>query len=117
MPRKLFLRTSLFLALASFASGQSVRHFIFHYAFTVKDVPAGERTRIWFPAAHSDDYQDVHVVSAHGDLPLKKTRESRFGNELYYAEPSQDKGDLRFEVTYDVLSQEHVISGSQLPSL
>ena len=118
MPRKLFLHTLLFLALASFASGQSVRHFIFHYAFTVKDVPAGERTRIWFPAARSDDYQEVRVVSAKGDLPLKKTRESRFDNELYYAESSKGKGgDLRFEVTYDVVRHEHVTLGSQRPRL
>src|SRR6267154_314699 len=101
MPRKLFLHALLFLAVVSFASGQSLRHFTFHYAFTVKEVPAGEHIRIWFPAAHSDDYQEIRVVAAKGDLPLKKTRESRFGNELYYAESAKAKGgDLRFEVTY-----------------
>jgi len=118
MPRKLFLHALLFLAVVSFASGQSVRHFIFHYAFTVRDVPAGKRARIWFPAAHSDDYQEVRVVAAKGDLPLKKTREARFGNELYYAESSKAKGgDLRFEVTYDVVRREHVTLGSQRPRL
>src|SRR6266487_4808032 len=118
MPRKLFLHPLLFLAVVSFASGQSVLHFTFHFSFTVKDVPAGERTRIWFPAAHSDDYQEIRVVAAKGDLPLKKTRESRFGNELYYAEASKPKGgDLRFEVTYDVVRREHVTLGSQRPRL
>src|SRR6266496_4767438 len=114
MPRKLFLHTSLFLALASFASGQSARHFTFHYAFTVKDIPAGKRARIWFPAAHSDDYQEVRVVAAKGDLPLKKTREARFGNELYYAESSKAKGgDLRVEVVYDVVRRENGTLGSK----
>jgi transglutaminase-like putative cysteine protease len=118
MPRKLFLHALLFLAVVSFASGQSVRHFIFHYAFTVRDVPAGERARIWFPAAHSDNYQEIRVVAATGDLPLKKASESRFGNELYYAESSKAKGgDLRFEVTYDVMRYEHVTLGSQRPRL
>src|SRR5436190_13183683 len=118
MPRKLFLHALLFLSIVSLASGQSVRHFIFHYAFTVKNVPAGQRTRIWFPAAHSDDYQEIRVVAATGDLPLKKTRESRFGNELYYAESSKAKGgDLRLEITYDVVRHEHVTLGSQRPRL
>lgn len=118
MPRKLFPHAFLFLVFASLASGQSTRHFTFHYAFTVKDVTPGQRARIWFPAAHSDDYQEIRVVAAKGDLPLKKTREARFGNELYYAESSKAKGgDLRFEVTYDVVRHEHVTLGSQRPRL
>ena len=118
MPRKLFLHALLFLVAVSFASGQSARHFTFHYAFTVKDIPAGERARIWFPAAHSDDYQEVRVISAHGDLPLKKTRESRFGNELYYAESSKSNaGDLHFELVYDVVRREHITLGLSRPRL
>ena len=87
MLRKLWL--SLLLATVSLASAQETRHFTFHYGFTVKDVPAGERVRVWFPAAQSDDFQEVKVLSATGDLKLKKTRESRFGNEMYYAESSK----------------------------
>ena len=42
MLRKLWL--SLLLALTvSLASAQESRHFTFHYGFTVKNVPAGER--------------------------------------------------------------------------
>ena len=48
--------------------------------------PPGEKIEVWIPAAHSDAYQEVKIVSAKGDLPLKKTRESKFGNEIYYAE-------------------------------
>src|SRR5258708_20686152 len=116
MPRKLcFL---LCIALATQASAQAVRHFTFHYGFTVKDVPAGQRVRVWFPAAHSDPYQEVHVVSATGDLSLKKTRESRFGNEIYYAESSKAKpGDLHFEVVYDVVRHEHFTLGLCRPRL
>ena len=118
MLRKIALVFALLLMVAFQASAQATRHFTFHYAFTVKDIPAGARVRIWFPAAHSDDYQQLRVVSATGDLPLKKTRESRFGNESYFAEASKPKsGDLHFEVVYDVVRHEHLTLGVNRPRL
>ncbi len=66
MLRKLWL--PLLLATVSLASAQESRHFTFHYGFTVKNVPAGEKVRIWIPAAHSDEFQEVKVISASGDL-------------------------------------------------
>jgi transglutaminase-like putative cysteine protease len=118
MLRKLASSLVLVLAFHCLASAQAVRHFAFHYAFTVKDVPAGQRVRIWFPEAHSDEYQQVRVVSAKGDLLLKKTRESRFGNEIYFAEASKPKaGDLHFEVVYDVVRHEHLTLGLVRPRL
>jgi len=66
MLRKLWL--PLLLATVSLASAQEMRHFTFHYGFTVKDMPVGERVRVWIPAAHSDQFQEVKVVSAGGDL-------------------------------------------------
>src|ERR1700733_10854703 len=38
--------------LVTLASAQATRHLTFHYAFTVKNVPAGEKLRIWIPLAH-----------------------------------------------------------------
>ena len=108
MPRKLFLRMFLF-ALTLPAFTQDSRHFTFHYAFTVKDVPAGKKVRVWIPAAHSDAFQDVKVVSAKGDLPLKKTRDAKFGNEIYYAEAKNSaQSELHFEVEYDVVRHERI---------
>ncbi len=108
----------VFLAFHCIASAQGARHFTFHYAFTVKEVSAGQRVRIWFPAAHSDEYQDVRAVSVKGDLPLKKTRESRSGNEIYFAETSRSKpADLHFEVVYDVVRHEHLTLGLARPRL
>ena len=116
MLRKLCL--SLLLTTVSLASAQTTRHFTFHYGFTVKDVPAGERVRVWFPAAHSDEFQEVKVISANGDLKLKKTRESRFGNEMYYAESSKaHAADLHFEVIYDVVRHERLTLGIARPHL
>jgi transglutaminase-like putative cysteine protease len=118
MLRKVALPAFLFFAFGSLTSAQSIRHFTFHYAFTINDVPAGERVRIWFPAAHSDEYQEIRAVSASGDLPLKKTRESRFGNEVYYAESSKAKfAALHFEVVYDVVRHEHLTLGLSHPRL
>ncbi len=118
MLRKIAVSFLLLLVFHCIAFAQGTRHFTFHYGFTVKDVPAGEHLRIWFPAAHSDDFQQVRIVSAKGDLPLKKTRESRFGNEIYFAEVSKAKGgDLHFEVVYDVVRHEHLTLGMERPRL
>lgn len=109
---------SALLLVAASASAQESRHFTFHYGFSVKNVPAGEKIRVWFPMAHSDEYQDVKVISANGDLPLKKTHESRFGNEIYYAETGKTKqAELHFEVVYDVVRHEHLTLGLERPHL
>lgn len=106
------------LAFQCLAAAQTTRHFTFHYAFTVQDVPSGRAIKVWFPAAQSSDYQHVRVLSATGDLSLKKTHESRFGNEIYFAEASKAKGgDLHFEVVYDVVRYEHLTLGLIRPRL
>jgi transglutaminase-like putative cysteine protease len=114
------LRKALLLlfAFVSFAAAQDTRHFTFHYGFTVKNLLAGDKVRIWFPAAHSDAFQEVHIVSATGDLPLKKTRESKYGNEIYYGEASKAKqAELHFEVVYDVVRHERLTLGTYSPHL
>src|SRR5580692_5401615 len=118
MLRKLCLLSSLFLALASSALTQDSRHFTFHYAFTVRNLPAGKRVRIWIPAAQSDAYQEVKIISAQGDLLLKKTSEARFGNQIYFAETSGSaQPELHFDVEYDVVRHERVALGQTAPHL
>lgn len=118
MLRKLALCTVFLVAFGPLSIGQAARHFTFHYAFTVRGVPAGERVRIWFPAAHSGPYQEVNVISTSGDLPLRKTHEPRFGNQIYYAESSKAKAaTLHFEVVYDVVRHEHLTLGLNRPRL
>jgi len=107
-------KASLLLLLSSLAVGtttsaQETRHFTFHYGFTVKDIPAGEKVHVWIPAAHSDAFQTVKVISATGDVQLKKTHESKYGNEMYYAEASKAKQpELHFEIVYDVVRRERL---------
>lgn len=106
------------LVAATIACAQQVRHFTFHYSFTVKDVSAGEKLRVWIPMAHSDEFQDIKVLSATGDLSLKKTHESKFGNDIYYAEVSKSKQpEFHFEVVYDVVRRERVTLGTYAPHL
>jgi transglutaminase-like putative cysteine protease len=108
MLRKMCLSLALF-AWSVTAFGQDSRHFTFHYAFTVKNVTAGKEVRVWIPAAHSDAFQEVKVISAKGDLPLKKTGESKDGNEIYFAETtSSAQPELHFDVEYDVVRRERI---------
>jgi len=91
------------------AWAQNSRHFTFHYEFTVRSVDAGKPLRVWIPLAHSDKYQTVKVIEKKGDLPLKTTREKRFGNVMLYAStPKATKSDYRFVVDYDVVRLERV---------
>jgi transglutaminase-like putative cysteine protease len=104
------LALSALPALAQIAPPKKERHFVFDYTFTVKNVKAGERVRIWIPLAHSDAFQDVRVTSKIGDLPMKEVRQSEYGNEVFYAEtPKADKDEYSFSVKYDVVRREHVV--------
>jgi transglutaminase-like putative cysteine protease len=113
MLRKLCVLPSLLVAIAISALAQDSRHFTFHYGFTVKNLPAGKKVRIWIPAAHSDANQEVKVVSAKGDLPLKTTRELKNGNEIYYAEiAAAAQPELHFDVEYHVVRHERIALGA-----
>ncbi len=111
--RSLFLSLLVLSSLAVFtqtALAQKERHFTFHYSFTVKNVGAGERVRVWIPLAHSDAFQDVKVTSKDGDLRLKQVHQPEYGNEVLYAEAAKaDKAEYKFSVDYDVVRKEHVV--------
>jgi hypothetical protein len=118
MLRKLCVLSSLFLVFAPSLFAQDSRHFTFHYAFTVRNLPSGKKVRIWIPAAQSDTYQEVKIISAQGDLPLKKTSESRFGNQIYFAETFEStQPELHFDLEYDVTRHERIALGPTVPHL
>ena len=88
---------------------QQSRHFTFHYAFTVRNIPQGQNVEIWFPLAHADPFQAVRILSISGDLPLTKERETKFGNTLFHAvAPRAAKSDYTFDVAYDVVRYERI---------
>jgi hypothetical protein len=115
MLRKLCVVSSLFLVFALSSLAQDSRHFTFHYGFTVRNLPVGKKVRIWIPAAQSDAYQEVKIISAQGDLPLQKTVESRYGNQIYYAEASSSQTELHFDVEYDVVRHERIAPSQTQP--
>ncbi len=106
--RKLFpFAFALLLSLSAFA--QPTRHFTFHYAFAVRNIQPGQKLEIWFPEAHSDQFQDVKIVSVTADLPLKTTRDPRYGNTIYHAvAPKASKSEYAFDVQYDVVRRERI---------
>src|SRR5277367_5244415 len=109
MLRKAALLSFSLLTFVISAPAQESRHFTFHYAFTVKNIPAGKKVRIWIPKAQSDAFQEVRIVSATGDLPLKQSTESKYGNQIFYAEKSgATKPELHFDLEYDVIRHERV---------
>jgi len=114
-----FLFSSFFVLLVfACSAAQEARHFTFHYTFTVRNISKGQPVRIWIPQAHTDSFQEVKVVSATGDLPLKKTHESRFGNEMFYAEAKKaNAAELHFDVVYDVVRRERFTLGTAVPHL
>jgi transglutaminase-like putative cysteine protease len=108
------------LVFTSLAGAQSAeRHFKFHYAFTVRNVAQGERVRVWIPLAHSDDFQEVRLVSKSGDLPVRQTREKEFGNEMLYGETKKaDRSEYHFSLDYDVVRHERVAAlGNTQPAV
>ncbi|MGB8581744.1 MAG: transglutaminase-like domain-containing protein [Candidatus Sulfotelmatobacter sp.] len=117
MLRKACVLSSLCFVLVVSLAAQNSRHFTFHYAFTVKNLSAGEKIKVWIPAAHSDAYQEVKIVSAKGDLPLKKTSESKYGNQIFFAETDSDYPELHFDIEYDVIRHERIVLGPNAPHL
>lgn len=97
------------LVLALPVLAQQTRHFTFHYAFTVRNLEPGQKIEIWIPEAHSDRFQEVRVLSASGDLPLRETTELKFGNRMYHALAAHaGKAAYSFQVSYDVVRRERI---------
>src|SRR5215471_3247786 len=112
-PRKVFV-ICLFLlfSLVSFSQSKS-RHFVFDYSFTVRNTDPGKPLAVWFPVPQSDDFQKITIISKSGDLPLEETRESEYGNRMFYAHTGKaDKAEYHFSVKYDVVRYEHLAAVS-----
>lgn len=107
LKRAAFALCCLFITCCALA--QNSRHFTFRYEFTVRDVDQGKRLHVWIPLAHTSEFQTVRVTSQTGDLPLKITRDKKFGNEMLYAETkTADKPEYKFSVVYDVVRRERL---------
>jgi transglutaminase-like putative cysteine protease len=94
-------------AVVTLSQPNPQRHFKFKYAFTVRNPESGKPLKVWFPMATSDAYQQVKLLSVKGDLPVKKTKEAEYGNQIFYAEaPAAKAGEYHFQAEYDVVRSE-----------
>ena len=83
------------------------RHFVFHYAFTVRNAHPGTSLRVWIPLAESGEFQRVRLISQKGDLSLTQTHENEYGNGMLYAETAKaEKAEYSFEIVYDVVRRQ-----------
>ena len=97
------------LSFTAFGQAPRQRHFKFTYAFSVRQPDAGKPLKVWFPMAVSDEWQTVKILSATGDLPLKRTREPEYGDRIFVAQTARaDKAEYRFQVVYDVVRSERI---------
>jgi hypothetical protein len=96
------------------APSSKSRHFTFDYSFTVRITDRGKPLDVWFPIAHSDGFQQVRVISIKSDLPLRKSSEAKYGNQMFYAHTERaDTAEYHFSVVYDVVRREHVVPTSR----
>lgn len=109
----LFLCTAVAFPQASPSQAPKTRQFTFDYSFSVRVTDPGKPLDIWFPMAHSDEYQQVKIVSKEGDLPLRETSEPEYGNKMFYAHTAKaDKPEYYFSVKYQVVRMEHFAAAS-----
>ena len=105
--------TSLLLLFSLSTFAQKSRHFQLDYSFTVRVTDPGKPLDVWFPAAHSDEFQQVRVLSRSGDLQLLETTEPEYGNKMFYAHTDKaDQAEYHFSVKYDVVRREHLAAVS-----
>lgn len=94
-------------AAAEPAKAAESRTFLFTYAASVADVPAGKTVRIWLPVPPSNQDQQVKVEAK--DLPAEGRigKEAKYGNDVLYVEARMAEGKpLNLSMTYRVTSRE-----------
>ena len=71
MLRKVCVLSSLFFVFALSARRPGLAPLHVSLCLHCKESFRWGKIRVWIPAAQSDAYQEVKIVSAKGDLPLK----------------------------------------------
>lgn len=84
-----------------------VRTFLFTYAGTIKDLKPGQEASVWLPVAVDGPEQTVRIQVKR--LPARSTTqpEKQYGNvSLYFEAKANEKGEIPFEVVYEVKRHE-----------
>jgi transglutaminase-like putative cysteine protease len=83
------------------------RTFLFTYATSIRDVPAGSAVRVWLPVPPSNRDQDVTIVAKELPAEGRMGKETKYGNTILYVEAKAPQGKpLNLSVTYRVTRRE-----------
>jgi uncharacterized protein (TIGR03000 family) len=83
------------------------REFLFIYGGTIKGLAQGKPARVWLPVATSGPEQDVFLAKVRAPGQDEIHKEKQYGNTILYFEAKADnKGEIPFEVTYEVRRRE-----------
>lgn len=94
---------AVLLLLSLLAAPADERTFTFTYAAEVTGLPVGKPVRVWLPVPPSNAEQTVAVLDRSAPGKSKLTRESEYGNELWYVEATPDEtGTIRLSARYRV---------------
>ncbi len=85
------------------------RKFEFTYAATLKNLPAGAHAvRVWIPMASTDAHQTVTLEKVQSTVPTRTTRETGYGNRMFYAEfRTPASAPPQFKMIYHVTRREY----------
>jgi len=91
----------LCLFCASLATAQDSATLLFTTPLPYKNLPHAKKYE-FESAAQSNRYQEVKIHSARETIALKKTRESKYGMEIFFAETANSVSLNAFRREYDV---------------
>jgi transglutaminase-like putative cysteine protease len=107
----------LLLALTLAAPSQA-RTFTFTYEAEVTGLPAGQTARVWVSVPQTDAEQTVEVLEQKAPGTAKLTRESEYGNRIWYVEatPGAD-GTLKLSAKYKVTRRPAATGKADAPNV
>lgn len=84
------------------------RTFLFTYAGAIKDLKPRQSANVWLPVAVSGPEQEVKIKSTNLPASSSKTSaEKQYGNtSIYFEANANDKGEIPFEIVYEVRRRE-----------
>jgi transglutaminase-like putative cysteine protease len=94
-------------ATAQEKSAPKSRSFLFTYGGTIKELKPGQTVNVWLPVAVDGPEQSVKIQSKNlpGDPTIQA--EKQYGNtSLSFQAKANDKGEVPFEVIYNVMRKE-----------
>lgn len=90
-------------------AGVKERTFLFTYAGAIKDLAPGKEASVWLPVAVDGAEQMIKIVTQKLPGEGKIYKEKLYGNtSLFFKAKANDKGEISFEVVYQVTRKEVV---------